>query len=125
MQQFPGTGRAPNLFYAGVFARYRNVGRQTSGINSRRHLRTQTEATVRIFQTEYDLPATGEVDNDTWDRIIEVYTDVRVYAEPPHATQMFPASDYVIRGGRKRGLYVPDSGHAPSYFKQVFQYSGF
>lgn len=68
---------------------------------------TQTEATVRIFQTEYGLPATGEVDNDTWDRIIEVYTDVRVYAEPPHSTQMFPASDYVIREGESGDFMYP------------------
>lgn len=68
---------------------------------------TQTEATVRIFQTEYGLPATGEVDNDTWDRIIEVYTDVRVYAEPPHSTQMFPASDYVIREGENGDFMYP------------------
>lgn len=32
-----------------------------------------TEESVRSFQRKYNLYETGEVDNDTWDKIIEVY----------------------------------------------------
>lgn len=68
---------------------------------------TQTEATVRVFQREYDLPETGEVDNDTWDRIIEVYTEVEAYRIEPPATQLFPESRHVIREGDRAGFLFP------------------
>ena len=68
---------------------------------------TETEATVKIFQKNNGLPETGEVDNDTWDRIIEVYTKARVYAEPPPSTQMFPASDFIIQEGEDGAFMLP------------------
>lgn len=68
---------------------------------------TQTEATVRVFQRENDLPETGEIDNDTWDKIIEVYTEVEAYRVAPPATQLFPESSHVIRPGDQAGFLFP------------------
>lgn len=61
----------------------------------------KTAEAVRSFQGEYGLAVTGEIDNETWDKIIEVYTDKEAYMLPPEKTQLFPASDYVIREGDK------------------------
>lgn len=68
---------------------------------------TQTETVVRIFQKKYDLPETGEVDNNTWDMIIEVYEKVKVYMIPPSSTQMFPESTYIIREGDSGDFMYP------------------
>ncbi len=68
---------------------------------------TQTEATVKIFQRNEGLPETGEVDNDTWDRIVEVYTRAQVYTSPPPGTQMFPASDFVVQEGEDGEFMLP------------------
>ncbi len=40
---------------------------------------SQTESSVRSFQRNNNLYETGEVDNDTWDKIIEEYD--RIYRE--------------------------------------------
>lgn len=35
----------------------------------------QTRSSVESFQKRYSMPETGEVDNDTWDKLVEVFSD--------------------------------------------------
>lgn len=37
---------------------------------------SETAGAVKIFQQEYGLTPTGEVDRNTWDRIVEVYRQI-------------------------------------------------
>ena len=36
----------------------------------------ETKNSVMSFQKSYGLPVTGEVDNDTWDKLSEVYSEI-------------------------------------------------
>ena len=67
----------------------------------------QTEAAVIEFQRDNGLSPTGEVDNDTWDKIIEEYSRVVVYILPPPCTSLFPSGSHVIRVGDKAAFHYP------------------
>lgn len=66
----------------------------------------ETERAVRVFQTEYNLPQTGEIDNATWDKIIEVYTETKIYTTPV-MTSLFPSPDHKIREGDRADFHYP------------------
>ena len=66
----------------------------------------ETKRAVSAFQAEYGLPETGEIDNDTWDKIVEVYTEVKIYTTPV-CTQLFPTPDHVIREGDRADFHYP------------------
>ncbi len=67
----------------------------------------QTEAAVIEFQRANGLSPTGEVDNDTWDKIIEEYSRVVVYTLPPPCTSLFPSGSHVIRVGDRATFHYP------------------
>lgn len=56
----------------------------------------ETERAVKAFQRLYGLPETGEVDKDTWDRIVEIYLTITAKPEPINA---FPSSGFILREG--------------------------
>ena len=67
----------------------------------------QTRASVEEFQRLYLLPVTGEVDLDTWRKIIEVFDEVTEETEPPKRLLFFPEETYIIDlGTTDEYLYV-------------------
>lgn len=57
---------------------------------------TQTRDSVIAFQKAFALAETGEVDNDTWDKIIEVYTFLIAATAEPKCIKIYPSADYII-----------------------------
>ncbi|MCI8777202.1 MAG: peptidoglycan-binding protein [Oscillospiraceae bacterium] len=60
----------------------------------------QTTAAVGSFQREYDLPVTGETDDKTWSKLVEVYFDVNndtVLLEVfPENFELFPGDEGIV-----------------------------
>ncbi len=67
----------------------------------------QTERIVLAFQKEHGLNQTGEVDNDTWDKIIEEYSKAVIYVGEPPRTSLFPSSSHVIKIGDSADFHYP------------------
>jgi len=66
----------------------------------------QTEASVIAFREKYGPPpAVGEVDYDTWLRIVEVHDDIVFLERIPATVNLFPAGHVIPPGG--------DSVHLP------------
>lgn len=67
----------------------------------------QTESSVRSFQRNYNLRETGEVDNDTWDRIVEVHRDTIYKNQYELCVKVIDEIALPIeRGEASAGLYV-------------------
>ena len=49
-----------------------------------------TEEAVRRFQREEQLPVTGRVDQDTWERLFERYTKEKAFRRAPARIAYFP-----------------------------------
>lgn len=64
----------------------------------------QTADAVKAFQYIGNLPVTGEVDSETWDRLFESYTDT--IGNPVLAVDVFPHPVHVI-SPNDRGDVVP------------------
>ena len=59
----------------------------------------QTTAAVKAFQKEFDLPQTGEVNNEVWDKIMEIYELVlEEYAEGK-SLEVFPSPAFTLNVG--------------------------
>lgn len=56
-----------------------------------------TEKAVSAFQQEYDLPITGEVDKNCWDRIILVYR--AIIGDKPASINPFSSNLYLVKEG--------------------------
>lgn len=56
----------------------------------------QTRNSVIAFQQIFLLNATGEVDNDTWDKIVEVYTYIIQATSEPACVKIYPSADFII-----------------------------
>ncbi len=67
----------------------------------------QTQEVVESFQREYGLAPTGEVDNDTWDKIVEEYSKAIIYKNEPPKTVLFPSGTHIIRVGDKANFHYP------------------
>lgn len=78
--------RANNRSYAGF----------TNGVFGER-----TEQAVKDFQKDHGMPQTGEVDNDTWNKIVEEYQAIMHRKAMPKQLTVFPAPDYVIKIGHE------------------------
>lgn len=63
---------------------------------------TETSLSVRSFQTEYGLLVTGEVNRDTWNKIVSVYRDY--VALPPCTIDAFPSTNFILGKERKGSL---------------------
>lgn len=57
---------------------------------------TQTRDSVIAFQEAFFIEPTGEVDNDTWDKIIEVYTYLITATSEPKCVKIYPSADFII-----------------------------
>ena len=67
----------------------------------------QTKASVEDFQRLYLLPVTGEVDLDTWRKIIEIFDEVTEETKAPKQLVIFPEEAYIIDlGTEDEYLYV-------------------
>lgn len=62
----------------------------------------KTENAVRAFQKEYGLPATGEVNRQTYDTIVIVYKHLK--ESPPDMIDIFPEHDYILSEGSNNDL---------------------
>ncbi len=51
----------------------------------------QTKNAVIGFQSTFELPLTGEVDNETWDKIILVYDNIIFTLGEPNYIKVFPS----------------------------------
>lgn len=67
----------------------------------------QTEEAVMSFQKDNGMAVTGEVNNETWDKIIEVYREALIYARPALPTSLFPSGSHVIRQGDRASFHYP------------------
>ncbi len=67
----------------------------------------QTESSVRSFQRSNNLRETGVVDNDTWDKITEVYEDIVRKNREAVGLELAEDTALPIRvGSEARSLYV-------------------
>lgn len=62
----------------------------------------ETSLSVRSFQTEYGLPVTGEVDKQTWEKIVEIYREY--VALPPYPIDVFPSPTFVLNNEHSGSL---------------------
>lgn len=67
-----------------------------------------TEEAVRSFQRDYGLPVTGKVDNETWDKIYEVYQSVQELYEDIAAIFPVPSTErsYIREGDSGFLVYI-------------------
>ena len=63
---------------------------------------SETAVTVRAFQRQYGLSATGKVDSATWNKIVSVYREYQI--SPPHPLACFPSEKHTVRSGDKGEL---------------------
>lgn len=67
----------------------------------------ETRDSVASFQRAYSLPVTGEVDNDTWDRLSEVYSEILRLNELDICVRIFGEDGMPITPGEAHvSLYV-------------------
>lgn len=64
----------------------------------------ETAEAVRAYQLANDLPVTGTVDFETWERLASDYLDALTLLSEAQAAQHFPSPQYVIRPGDRGNL---------------------
>lgn len=68
---------------------------------------TQTRNSVAEFQKAFFLDITGEVDNKTWDKIVEVYSTIYENTKEPNCVKIFPRAETNIGiGNTSEHLFV-------------------
>ena len=66
----------------------------------------ETREAVRIFQIENDIPATGEVNKETWDRIFEKYKQSVYSTAQGEPIYPFPYSSYTSSDGEQSDIIL-------------------
>ncbi len=67
----------------------------------------QTKNSVRAFQRRYGLPANGEMDFETWTRLVEVYDETVRAEKYPKPVYVFPVDiPHFKEGDRLEEIYV-------------------
>lgn len=61
----------------------------------------QTKNSVRGFQKKFNMPQTGVVDKETWDKILMVHEDILRYEGKPLTAEIYPEGAYVILPGEE------------------------
>ena len=59
----------------------------------------ETRRAVVSFQQLFNLPATGTVDNDTWDAVVVVYRQTLKVTSRPGPCAVYPANTYTVEPG--------------------------
>jgi peptidoglycan hydrolase-like protein with peptidoglycan-binding domain len=59
----------------------------------------RTREAVTMFQSLYNLPVTGAVDEETWNEIYAVYKEIEAYLSAVTAISPFPDRDFQICAG--------------------------
>ena len=65
---------------------------------------------VMIFQRQTDLPVTGEVDQATWDAIVQTHEDAQKHLAPPRSVSLLPHHSSDILPGQFTPLLYPIQG---------------
>lgn len=66
-----------------------------------------TQKTVTDFQREYGIEQTGNVNFDTWNRILEEYDNSLYLTEEAEYIKIFPAPDFAVNPGEESPhLYI-------------------
>ena len=58
-----------------------------------------TRRAVRQFQERYQLPVTGEIDLETWERVLQEYHRILAAIQDPVPLALFPAPDFLLHKG--------------------------
>lgn len=61
----------------------------------------QTQDAVLAFQKKYGIKPTGEVDRESWDKILLVYNSIIEYEGEPLPANIYPNSKYTIMPEQK------------------------
>lgn len=83
----------------------------------------QTRAAVLAFQQEFALPATGEVNNDTWDAVVTEYEALMRRESEPQPLLVFPSAGASIRPGES-SLHLFTVQAAMYALSQLFPHLG-
>lgn len=59
----------------------------------------ETTQAVAAFQRLFNLPVTGQVDEETWDALNEEYNRILALEQFPTPLQIFPSADTVLKKG--------------------------
>lgn len=59
----------------------------------------ETEESIRNYQTQNNLPQTGQVDHDTWRSIRKTYKEQKIFQGPAHPLLLVLQPNQVIRKG--------------------------
>lgn len=70
----------------------------------------KTLEAVMIFQRQADLTVTGEVDQTTWEAIVQTHQDVRQQLAPPRSVSLLPHHGSDILPGQFTPLLYPIQG---------------
>ena len=65
---------------------------------------------VMIFQRQADLPVTGEVDQVTWESIVQTHTDIQKQLAPPRSVSLLPHHGADLLPGQSSPLLYPIQG---------------
>ncbi len=64
----------------------------------------ETREAVTVFQREYGLPETGEVDYATWNRTYEIYSSLSNENDMPLPLHIFPKPPYTVGSNEKSNV---------------------
>ena len=81
---------------------------------------TNTQNSVKVFQSVFSLPQTGNVDYATWYKISDVYVGVTGIAELRMARSYEKFNKEVLND--KKGIFVPPSNNTKDYRKLYIIY---
>ncbi len=70
----------------------------------------ETLEAVMRFQKQTGLPVTGEVDQATWDAIVQTYEDAQKHLAPPRSVSLLPHHGSDILPGQFTPLLYPIQG---------------
>ncbi len=65
-----------------------------------------TKRSVESFQNAYNLPATGEVDSETWGAIVREYEIYERYLEPVSGLRIIRNDEIILKGDNHSGIYI-------------------
>ena len=65
-----------------------------------------TKRSVESFQNAYNLPATGEVDSETWETIVKEFEMYEKILEPVSGLKIIQNDETVIKGDSHPGMYI-------------------
>lgn len=87
-----------------------HVQREIPRLRANGQFGEDTLEAVMIFQRQADIPVTGEVDQHTWDAIVQTHKDVQRQLAPPRSVSLLPHHGADILPGQFTPLLYPIQG---------------